>query len=199
MESDVEELQGNVEITGLLLQWGQGRQEVEQQLMSLVHRELRGIARRYLRKERPEHTLETSALVNEAYLRLIDQTRVSWQDRAHFFAISSKIMRRILVDYAREKGAEKRGGRLRRVSLEDCDSLALHRAPYLLDLDEALTCLAEHDPEGSRLVELRYFGGLTKDELAEVLGVSTATVARRWRLIRAWLHTYLVKGERHEV
>lgn len=195
----MEHPQRSVEITGLLIAWSGGQREVEKDLLSLVHKDLRVIAKRYLRKERSEHTLETAALVNEAYMRLIDQTRVSWKDRAHFFAISSKIMRRILVDHAREKAAQKRGGYLQRVSLEDCDSLAIiERAPYLLDLDDALTSLAEQDPEGARLVELRYFGGLTKQELAEVLNVSTATIARRWRLVRAWLHTYLVKGERYE-
>lgn len=194
-----DETGSNAEITRLLLAWSGGDREVEEDLLPMVHDKLSAIAKRYLRRERSGHTLETSGLVNEAYLKLIDQNRVRWKDRAHFFAISSQIMRRILVDHAREKAAEKRGGQVQTISLEDTDSIALQRPPDLLDLDDALTSLAKLDPEGARLVELRYFGGLTKNELAEVLEISTATVARRWRMIRAWLHTYLVKGERHGV
>ncbi len=199
MESEAKELRAKPEITRLLLAWSSGDRNVEEDLLPLVYTQLQAIAKRYLRRERSGHTLETSGLVNEAYLRLIDQNRVRWRDRAHFFAISSQIMRRILVDHAREKAAEKRGGLAQRISLDDTDSIALQRAPDLLELDDALTSLALLDPEGAKLVELRYFGGLTKNELAEVLEISTATVARRWRMIRAWLHTYLVKGERHGV
>ena len=195
----MEEAHPEKEITRLLLAWSDGDRDVEQALLPLVYSQLQDIAKRYLRRERSDHTLETSGLVNEAYLKLVDQNRVQWRGRAHFFAISSQIMRRILVDHAREKAAEKRGGLVHRISLEDTGSVALERAPDLLDLDDALNALAEQDPEAARLVELRYFGGLTKEELAEVLKISTATVARRWRMIRAWLHTYLVKGERHGV
>ena len=198
MEREAKQLQP-AEITSLLLAWSSGDREAEEDLLPLVYQQLQVIAKRYLRKERSGHTLETSGLVNEAYLKLIDQNRVRWRDRAHFFAISSQIMRRILVDHAREKAAEKRGGQAQRISLDDTESIALQRAPDLLDLDDALTSLARLDPDSARLVELRYFGGLTKEELAEVLEISTATVARRWRMIRAWLHTYLVKGERHGV
>lgn len=199
MENEAQDGQQKAEITRLLVAWSSGDRQVEQDLLPLVYQQLQKIAKRYLRRERYGHTLETSGLVNEAYLKLVDQTRVRWRDRSHFFAISSQIMRRILVDHARERTAEKRGGLAQQISLEDTDSIALERAPDLLALDDALNALAKQDPDGARLVELRYFGGLTKEELAEVLEISTATVARRWRMIRAWLHTYLIKGERHGV
>ena len=186
-------------ITQLLIEWSEGRDSAQDELLPLVYDRLREIARSYLRKERRDHTLDSSGLVHELYFRLIDQSRVRWQDRAHFFALSSRLMRRILVDHAREKAAQKRGRHVERISLEDPDRLFDQRPPELLALDEALMTLADHDPGGARLVELRYFGGLTKQELAEVLGVSTATVARRWRLVRAWLHTFLVKGECHRL
>lgn len=189
------EPEASTHITQLLLAWSNGQDSAKDELVPLVYERLRQIARSYLAKERSGHTLDSSGLVHELYLRLIDQERVSWRNRAHFFALSSHLMRRILVDHARKRAAEKRGGGLERLDLADPDQLSQVRPPDLLALDDALDSLARQDPEAARLVELRYFGGLTKPELAEVLAVSTATVARRWRLARAWLHGYLIKGE----
>ncbi len=186
------------EITQLLLTWTAGDTAALPRLMEAVHGRLSELASRYLRSERANHTLETGALVNEAFLRLIRQERVRWRDRAHFFAISAKIMRRILVDHARRGEASKRGPGWLRRDLEGEEIRADAASPDVLALDDALRDLEEIDPELSELVSLRYFGGLTKDELAEVMGISTATVARRWRTARAWLFTYLVEGEADE-
>jgi len=183
------------EITQLLVAWSDGDQEALEKLLPLVYRRLRRLAGSYLRSERPDHTLQTSALVHEAYLRLIQQDKVRWRDRAHFFAIAAQMMRRILVDHARHHGYVKRGGPALRVPAGELDRVSASHDPDLVALDEALKALAETDPEQARLVELRYFGGLTKEEIAEVMGIASATVTRRWRLARAWLYRYLVKGE----
>ena len=160
--------------------------------MPLVYDRLRAMAAHFLRRERTGHTLQTADLVNEAYLGLIDQTRVQWRDRAHFFAIAGRIMRRILIDHARRKGYQKRGGDWQQVSDEILAQLAIQdRAPDLLALDEALDALEAENPELVRLVEMRFFGGLKVDELAEVTGQSSTTLNRRWRLARAWLRRYL--------
>jgi RNA polymerase sigma factor (TIGR02999 family) len=177
---------GNV--SQLLIEWGNGNQAALDQLMPLVHEELRRLARRALRRERQDHTLQTTALVNEAYLRLVDQKQVRWQNRAHFMAIAAQLMRRILVDYARRRQYQKRGGGALQVSLADVELLANERQPDLVALDEALRSLAEVDPRRSQVVELRFFGGLSIEETAEVLKISPTTVERDWVVARAWLH-----------
>lgn len=180
------------QVTRLLQRWSDGHLDAMPQLMDVVYAELRDLARRYLRKERSGHTLETSALVHEAYVKLVDQNRVRWQSRAHFYAIAAQTMRRILVDHARSHAYQKRGGGARKVSLEDALQIGdAERAPDLVALDDALKRLAESDPDRARLVELRFFGGLSHPEIAEVLGVSTSTVERQWRLARAWLYKAL--------
>lgn len=186
-------------ITRLLIAWSDGDGQVLDELMPLVYDRLSRLASSFLRHERPDHTLDTSSLIHEAYLRLVDQDKVRWSDRAHFFAIAGRMMRRILVDHSRRRASAKRGGEVEKVVLSEVDDIPMDRAPDLLALDEALNALAETNPDAAKLVELRYFGGLTKEEAAEVMGISSATVIRRWRMIRAWLHSYLVKGERHEL
>lgn len=187
------------EITHLLRSWSGGDRQALDRLMPLVHDPLRRIAASFLRRERSDHTLQTACLVNEAYLRLVDQKRVSWRDRAHFFAIAGQVMRRVLVDHARRHGSAKRGGQVEKITLAEAEGVFAEAEPDLLDLDAALTRLAELDPETARLVELRYFSGLTQQETAEVMGLSSATVIRRWRMARAWLHSFLVEGEAHEL
>ncbi len=179
------------EITQWLIAWSNGDQTALDQLIPLVHEELRRLAKRYLRQERRRErhggTMQTSALVNEAYLRLIDASNVQWQCRAHFFAISAQLMRRILVDYARSRNFMKRGGAAVRVSLEAAVDFPEERAPDLVALDDALDALAKIDERKSRVVELRFFGGLSVEETAEVLKVSPNTVMRDWRLAKSWL------------
>ena len=180
-------LPASPQVTALLLAWRNGNESALEQLVPLVHGELRRLARREMVRERPGHTFQTTDLVNEAYLRLIDVRRVRWQDRAHFFAMSSTLMRRILVDHARERRARKRGGDARRVSFDEALTVSAERGSDLVALDEALRALEEVDGRKSRVVELRFFGGLTAEETAEALGVSAETVRRDWRLARAWL------------
>lgn len=175
------------DVTELLAEWRDGNQLAEEQLFPLVYDELRKLARSHLRRERPDHTLQPTALVNEAYLRLIDQKRVQWQSRAHFFGIASQMMRRILVDHARARKADRRGGGARNLTLEDEVTPGDTRDVDLIALDDALEALAALDPSGARVVELRYFGGLTIEETAEVLGTSASTVKREWRAARTWL------------
>ena len=155
--------------------------------MPLVYAELRIIARRYLRREHAGHSLQTTALVNEAYLRLIDASQVEWQNRAHFFAISARLMRQILVDFARERDSQKRGGGTLRVEFNEAMSVSQDRDEDLLALDEALTALAEIDERKSQIVEMRFFGGLHEQEMAETLNVSLETIRRDWRLAKSWL------------
>ncbi|HKE02627.1 MAG TPA: sigma-70 family RNA polymerase sigma factor [Blastocatellia bacterium] len=173
------------QITQLLLAWGQGNEAARDQLIPLIYDELRRLARKHLRRERPGHTLQTSALVNEAYLRMAGQS-VSWQGRAHFFGIAARLMRQILVDHARLRDNAKHGGDWRRVSLDAAD-VGQDQTTDILALDEALQALAQMSPQQSRVIELRFFGGLTIAETAEVLGVSHSTVEREWRVARAWL------------
>jgi RNA polymerase sigma-70 factor (ECF subfamily) len=175
------------EVTQLLVAWSDGDQSARDELMPLVYEELRRLAHRYMDRERRDHTLQTSALVNEAYLRLIDQKDVHWQNRAHFFGIAAQMMRRILVDYARKRGFAKRGGDDRPVSLEEVMIVSPDRADNVVALDHALNSLAEIDPRKSRIVELRFFGGLSVEETAQVLAVSPGTVSRDWTLAKAWL------------
>ncbi|MCM3902481.1 MAG: sigma-70 family RNA polymerase sigma factor [Pyrinomonadaceae bacterium] len=176
-------------VTGMLVAWGQGDEAARDALIPLVYDQLRRIARHHLRGERAGHTLQTSELINEAYLKLIEQS-VSWQNRAHFFGIAARLMRQILVDYARARHRLKRGGDRQQISLTAVDD-AQEQVADLLALNEALETLAEVDQHRSRIVELRFFGGLTIEETAQVMGVSTPTVERGWRAARAWLQTEL--------
>ncbi len=178
------------EITDLLLQVREGSPDAMDRLVHGVYGELRRIASRQLQGECPGHTLSTTGLVHETYLKLADQTRVQWQDRAHFYRVASSAMRRILVDYARRHRAQRRGGELRRVTLDE-EATATERAETLLALDEALGRLAELNPRLSQVVECRYFGGLTEEETAEALGVTTRTVQRDWAKARGWLYLEL--------
>ena len=186
------------EVTQLLLAWSHGDQAALDQLIPLVYEELRRLAKRQMGRERPGHTLQTTALVNEAYLRLIDSSQVHWQSRAHFFAISAQLMRRILVDFARARHNLKRGGQTPRVSLTEALEVAPEREADLVALDDALQTLAALDPRQSRVVELRFFGGLSVEEAAEVLKVSPETVKRDWRLAKVWLLRELGRTESHD-
>ena len=174
-------------ISHLLKEWNAGDPEALDRLTPLVYEELRRQAARYLRRERPGHTLQTTALIHEAYLRLADAKDVQWQDRAHFFAIAANLMRRILVDHARRRDADKRGGSQVRVQLDEALALANESEVDLLAVDEALNRLAAIDPQQARVVELRFFSGLSVEETAAALGVSATTVKRDWRVARAWL------------
>lgn len=174
-------------LTGLLLEWREGDEAALDRLTPLVYDELRRIAHRYVQRERNGHTLQTTALVNEAYLRLAGQQQIDWQNRAHFFAVTAQVMRHILIDHARRRHYAKHGGDARRVSLEDAAVMSQERAAELIALDEALDDLAKLDQRKSRVVELRYFGGLSLEETAEVLEVSLMTVRRDWRAAKAWL------------
>lgn len=178
-------------ITQLLVEWGNGDEEALNRLMPVVHDELRRLARMYLRRERINHTLQPTALINEAYLKLVDQHGMHWQNRAQFFGISAQLMRRILVDYARQARADKRGGGAIAVSLTQANSFTQQPEIDLLEIHEALERLAAFDPQQSRVVELRFFAGLTVEESAEVIGISRATVAREWTMAKAWLHREL--------
>ena len=175
------------DVTGLLVAWGAGDESALDRLLPIVYGELRHVARRLMRGERGEHTLQTTALVNEAYLRLIDLSRVRWQDRAHFFAMSARLMRRILVDHARARRYAKRGGGRRPISLDEALVVAPERGTDLIAVDDALKALAVVDLRKSRVVEMRFFGGLTAEETATALGVSAVTVMRDWWLARTWL------------
>ena len=181
-------------VTQMLKEWSDGNMRALDKLMPLVYDELRRQASRYLRKERSNHTLQTTALIHEAYLKLIDQQNVEWQNRAHFFAIASTAMRRILVDYARERNREKRGGSAENLPLDEAFQISSNeKSVDLVALDEALTRLAQFDERQARIVELRYFSGLDTDETAEVLGVSNATVRRDWNFAKAWLRQEIMK------
>lgn len=176
------------EITGLLINWSNGDHSALEKLLPLVKRELHRLAHSYMRREDPNHTLQTTALINETYLRLVNQKRVKWQNRAHFFGIAAQIMRRFLSNYARDQNRAKRGGGAVQISLSSIAVMANEKAKELIALDEALEKLALVDERKSRIVELRYYGGLSVEETAEVLNVSPATVLRDWRYARAWLH-----------
>ncbi len=175
------------DITQLLVDWGKGNKLALDGLMPLVYDELHRIASRYLRRERQGHTLQTTALINEAYLRIVDQNRVNWQSRAHFFGVAAQMMRRILVDHARSHLYAKRGGGAQKLTLDEAIATPQERDLDLVALDDALTTLAQIDPQQSRIIELRFFGGLTIEETAEVIGISPATVKRDWNMAKAWL------------
>jgi RNA polymerase sigma factor (TIGR02999 family) len=179
------------QITQLLVDWGNGDQAALERLMPLVYGELRRLAHQYMRGERPGHTLQTTALVNEAYIRLTGYRRVRWQERAQFFALAAQLMRRILIEYARSRDRQKRGGGAVRVILSEAEVLSPGRSRELLALDEALTELAKIDQRKARVVELRFFGGLDNKEIAEVLQVSPNTVTRDWNVAEAWLRREL--------
>jgi RNA polymerase sigma-70 factor, ECF subfamily len=179
------------QITQLLAGWGRGERTALDQVTPLIYKELHRIAHRYMRRERPGHTLQTSALINEAYLRLIDQRETRWQNRAHFFAIAAKLMRRILVDQARKKEYAKRGQNPLRVSLDEDIAASGGRQTDLVALDDALKDLETLDQRKSRVVDMRFFGGLSLEEIAEALDISVPTVEREWRSARAWLHKYV--------
>jgi len=185
------------EVTQLLLAWSDGDRAALDQLVPLVYGELRRLAKHYLRRERAGHTLQSAALIHEAYLRLIDVKQVRWENRAHFFAAAARLMRQILVDLARERGTRKRGGDARQVSLDEALLINPPRDEGLVALDEALTALAEVDARKSRVVELRFFGGLSVEETAEALKVSVETVNRDWRFAKSWLSRRL-SGEEQD-
>jgi RNA polymerase sigma factor (TIGR02999 family) len=176
------------DLTDLLVGWGNGDQAALDRLMPLVYDELHRLAARQIRKELPGHTLQTTVLVNEAYLRLIDQTRVRWQNRAQFFGIAAQLMRRILVDHARNRAYLKRGGDVETVELEEVAVVSPERSAEVVAVDDALKGLASLDPRKSQIVELRFFGGLSIEETAEVLKLSPGTIMREWTLAKAWLH-----------
>jgi RNA polymerase sigma factor (TIGR02999 family) len=178
-------------VSQLLLDWRNGDEQALNQLMPLVYDELRRLAAAYLRRERDGHTLQTTALVHEAYLRLVDQTHADWQNRAQFFGVAAQLMRRILVDYARQQQAAKRGSGALRLSLNEAVHHAKEKDAEVIALDDALAELQTFDPQQSRIVELRYFAGLSIAETAEVLGISPATVKREWNTAKAWLYNQL--------
>ncbi len=186
------------EVTQLLRAWGAGDHVALERLVPLVDAELRGLAGHYMRGQSPGHVLQTTALVNEAWLKLIDWQNTGWQNRAHFFGIAAQLMRQILVDEARRRRAGKHGGNAVRVSMGDVELLAQRKDHELLALDDALKSLAELDDRRSRIVELRFFGGLSVEETAEALRVSPRTVAREWRLAQAWLYRELARGKETE-
>jgi RNA polymerase sigma-70 factor (ECF subfamily) len=182
------------DITQILQEVSGGNREAPARLMPLIYDELRRLADYYLRRERPDHTLQPTALVHEAYLKLIDQTRVDWQNRAHFFGVAAQLMRRILVDHARRHRASKRGGFQQKLTLDEAVDYSQTRDVDLVKLDDALTALAKFDARQSRIVELRFFGGLTIEETAEALGISPATVKVDWSMAKAWLRREIGGG-----
>ena len=186
------------DITGLLLDWGSGDKAALDKLFPLVYKELRQLAHQYMRRERAGNTLQTSALINEAYIRLVDYKRTRLQDRAHFLAIAAQAMRRILVERARSRTRHKRGGGAQQVSLDEAANLVDDQASGIIALDRALTELFAISPRKGQVVELRYFGGLNIDETAEVLGVSSPTVQREWRAAKAWLYKAIIEGTADE-
>jgi RNA polymerase sigma factor (TIGR02999 family) len=184
------------EVTQLLQGWRNGDRAALDTLLPLIYKELRRLAHAQLRKERPDHTLQSAALVNEAYLRLIGLSPPQWESRTHFFAIAAQLMRQVLVDYARRRGAAKRGGGVSKVSLEDATMRPARSHVDVVALDDALTALATLDPRQSRVVELRFFGGLSLEEIAAALDIAPATVQRDWTAARAWLHRELTRTSR---
>jgi len=184
----------SMDITGMLRAWTQGDQDALTKLGTLVYAELHRMARNHMRRERPGRTLQTTALVHEAYLRLVDVTQIQWKDRVHFFAVAAQMMRRILVDLARARGSAKRGGHEPRVNLDEAPDISCKRARELVALDEALDILAEIDARKARVIELRFFGGLSVEETAEILKISPQSVMRDWRLAKAFLMRELGAG-----
>lgn len=186
------------EITELLEAWGKGDRSALDKLFPIVHAELRRIAQRQMNQERDGHTLQATALVNEAYLRLAGQQGFEWHNRAHFFAVSAQVMRHVLIDYARAHARDKRGGGMIQVDLDDADVIAGQPAEHYIALDEALCFLEQVDPQKGRIVELRYFGGLSIEETAELLDISPRTVRREWQRSKAWLYRLITEGTTDE-
>jgi RNA polymerase sigma factor (TIGR02999 family) len=182
------------DVTQLLVDWGNGDRAALDELTPLVYNELRRLASRYMRREGPGHTLQPSALVNEAFLRLVDQRDVRWQSRAHFFGVAAQLMRRVLIDCARRHASTKRGGGALRVSISEAAGVE-RQASEMVALDRALSGLAEMDPRKAQIVEMKFFGGLTTEEVAAVLGVTPRTVEREWRAAKAWLHRAVGEGD----
>ena len=185
------------DVTALLVEIANGNQAAQEKLVPLVYDQLKRLARRYMRRERADHTLQTTALVHEAYLKLVDVSQVDWQHRAHFFAIAAQIMRRILLDRARRRVAAKRGGAAQKLNLDEAPDVGSGRAREIIALDDALTALAKIDPRKARVIELRFFAGLSVEETAEVVQVSSVTVMRDWKLARAWLLAELSDSPKH--
>lgn len=185
------------QVTELLLAWSDGDETALEKLLPLVYRELRRLARYYMKNERSGHTLQTTALVNEAYLRLVDLKRMRWQNRAHFFALSASLMRRVLIDSARSRHYLKRAGNAQRVSLDEVPSVSTEQIAGLLALDEALKALSKVDPRKEKVVEMRFFGGLSVQQTAEVLKISPESVRRDWRMAKAWLFREVSGEQRH--
>lgn len=179
------------DVTKILRDWNEGDPNAPERLMPLVYDEMRRLARTFLSRERDSHTLQPTALVNEAYLRLVDQTRVNWQNRAHFYGIASRMMRRVLIDHARAHATEKRGGGTIRLSIDDVQVSLEERATSFVALDDAMKRLEQMDERKCKVVEMRFFGGLSDEEIAEVLGVTTRTVLRDWKTARLWLYREL--------
>ena len=186
------------EVTKLLADWGSGDRSALNKLLPLVHAELRRIARRQMSHERPGHTLQATALVNEAYLKLAGQQGFEWHNRAHFFAVAAQVMRHILIDHARAQARDKRGGGAQQISFNDASVLAEDQAEQFVALDDALKALAQIDPQKGRIVELRYFGGLSIEETADALNISPRTVRREWQRARAWLYRMICEGTSDE-
>ena len=190
----MQRLSSGNEVTRLLIDWGNGDKGALERLTPLVYDELRALARRYMRRERAGHTLQTTALVNEAYLRLVQQKDVHWQNRAHFFGIAAQLMRRILIDHARSHHRARRGGGAFKLPLDEAALVSGERAAELIALDDALRDLEAVDPRKGRIIELRFFGGLSLEETAQALGVSSMTVLRDWRMTKAWLRREISHG-----
>ena len=191
------ELPQSKDITTLLLEWGEGKSHALNELMPLVYNELRWLAKRHLRAERPGITLQPTALVHEAYLKLVDQRRARFEDREHFFAVTSQLIRRILVSHARQRSAFKRGGGSTTIAFDESTAMPGAKNVDLVALDDALEDLSQLDPQQGRIVELRFFAGLTLEGTARVLGISKATVTRDWNLARTWLHHELNRSSAH--
>lgn len=187
-------MRSDADITALLVDWGHGDQSALDKLLPLVERELHRLAHSYMRRENPDHTLQTTALINETYLRLVDQRKVEWQNRAHFFGIAAQIMRRILLNYARDQNRQKRGGKAIHVSLSEAMVMPAEKDRELIALNDALNRLEALDARKSKVVELRYFGGLSVEEAAEVLKISPITVMRDWQFAKAWLAREMQNG-----
>jgi RNA polymerase sigma factor (TIGR02999 family) len=186
------------EVTQMLLDWSNGDKAAFDKIVPVVYNELRRLAGHYMRQERPGQTIQATALVHEAYVRLVDYKNMRWQDRAHFYAVAAQVMRRILVDRARARDAAKRGDAARRVSLAEADAASNEQSADILDLDEALKELEEIDPRKSQIIELRFFGGLNIEETAEVMSISPTTVQREWRSARAWLYRAITEKDAPE-
>lgn len=183
-----EESHNSANVTQLLISWQKGDRRALDEMLPVVYNELKRVAKYYLSRERPGHTLQTTALVHEAFIRMVDQQHVDWKNRAHFFSLASEMMRRILVNYARDRAAVKRGGNAQRISLSNLDEAAERPNIDLIALDQALNELAREDERKARIVELKFFGGMTNNEIAEVMKISDATVEREWTVARAWLY-----------